>query len=218
MTVTIRQLAEWVQKHPQATFRQIVAVKRLAEMDDMGDVATTSDPPDSNTEPDDGVKEAFKTAVMHIVEQALSGQMDAKEALKKIKKLIDSHGDVSGDGDSTETDTDTDDDTEDDSEEDAKESVQKRARAITEALEACDKTQFRPSSQELNLVADVAADRRLALIARLKRVQEGTGQESPRSMSRVPGGSSVTQVTERTATIAALTDDPKKFREWVMQD
>jgi hypothetical protein len=216
VTVTIRQLAEWVQKHPQATFRQIVAVKRLAEMDDMGDVATTSDPPDSNTEPDDGVKEAFKTAVMHIVEQALSGQMDAKEALKKIKKLIDSHCDVNGKGCDDDSDS-TADDTDDDAES-AKESVTRRARVITEALAACDKAQFRPSSQELNLVADVAADRRLALIARLKRVQEGTGQESPRSMSRVPGGSSVTQVTERTATIAALTDDPKKFREWVMQD
>lgn len=92
---TIRQFAEQLSRHPKATTDQILRAKRLSETDGMGDVATDAAAPEE-ADPAEGVKTAFKSAIMHLVDGCLSDGGDPKECLAKVKKLIAGHGEVNG--------------------------------------------------------------------------------------------------------------------------
>lgn len=119
MPVTIREVAEWITRHPRSTTRQIIAAKRLAEMDggDVGDKPVSDSMPPDDAGPEDAITGSFKAAIMSVIEKALSGDMDPAAALKKIKTLIAAHCDATADdgGDDSDDamagDVDSDDDT-----------------------------------------------------------------------------------------------------------
>jgi hypothetical protein len=108
MPVTIRELAMWVTRHPCSTTRQILAAKRLAEMDAgaVGDEPVSDTMPPDEAGPDDAITGGFKAALMSVIEKALGGAMDPAAALKKIKTLLAAHCDATADdsgGDSDNT-------------------------------------------------------------------------------------------------------------------
>ncbi len=103
MPVTIRELAAWVTRHPGSTTRQILTLKRLAEMDDgaVGDEPAADAMPPADAEPEDAITNGFKAALMSVIEKALAGDMDHAAALKKIKTLLAAHCDATDDGDNS---------------------------------------------------------------------------------------------------------------------
>jgi hypothetical protein len=180
------KLREWVAgfaRHPKATTAQILAVKRLAEMDGMGDLPV-SDPPamtDESPDADDAVMAAFKAAIGSVVDQAMSGEMDPKEALGKIKTLLKSHGELNSDGT-----PDTDDDPETGAGEEAAESRRSAAGLIREAVNVCRKVGFKGfDADDLDMILSVPTDRREAVARRLMgTARPDAGGERPESGGR----------------------------------
>jgi hypothetical protein len=129
MPVTIRELAEWVTRHPRSTTRQILAAKRLAEMDDgaVGDEPAADTAPPEDAQPEDAITGGFKAALMSVIEKALSGDMDPAAALKKIKTLLSAHCDAtSDDGNEDENDNSGDNQTDSGSDAEKPGSVESR--------------------------------------------------------------------------------------------
>lgn len=96
MPVRIRELAAWVARHPLSTTRQIIAMKRLTEMDAgaIGEEPVMDAMPADDAEPMDAITGGFKAAIGCVIEKALAGEMDAAAALKKIKTLLAAHSDA----------------------------------------------------------------------------------------------------------------------------
>ena len=186
VSLTVRQLAESLVKHPKTTAKQTVPLKLLAEMDGMDSAPVAMDaPPADDADPAAGVSEAFKSAIMHIIGECMDGNSDPKECLQKIKKLLASHGEVNGKSEPPA------DDAEPAGNDDGppKESKARKdwADAIFEAWDACDKAKYAPDRADLETIAAVPADRWPTLIERFKRTVEGAGAEQPKAGSRAPG-------------------------------
>ena len=117
MPVTIRALAEWLTRHPRSTTRQILAAKRLAEMDAgaVGDEPAADALPPEDAEPDDAITGGFKAALVSVIEKALAGDLDATVALKKIKTLLAAHCDATMDDGDSDSDDDANSDANDSS-------------------------------------------------------------------------------------------------------
>lgn len=117
MTLTVKTLCEGLIKSPFTKANQVLALKRLAEMDGMGDAPVPAmDTPPAEVEEtghEEAIDTAFEQAGHAIWSAFVSGKLDLAEALKKIKELAKGHGNVSGgadtsaDTDTTSTDTDT---------------------------------------------------------------------------------------------------------------
>jgi hypothetical protein len=157
---------------------QILRLKRLAE--DFCDMEM--DAPADDVSADDGISAAFKQAIMSVIDGAMDGG-DAKEALKKIKKLLDSHADVNGDG--KVDDADAEDAA---TEESKKKKPEADGKRILEALDVAERIKFKADRADLEIIAatDPAGRERVA-----KRLMEsakgdsGTGM-GPRSNGRQP--------------------------------
>lgn len=174
--MTLREYAEQFAKVPGATAAQIVAVKRLAEMDDMGDVPLGT--PAADVSPEDGIKDAFKQAIAHLVDQCMSGDGDPKECLKKIKKLIDSHGEVNGKSEPAEEPAD-----------DEGDDMPKESRPQPwDVLRECQEANYTPSAAELKALALLpdAADRQAFVAEQVKKAANAKA-EKPVSAARRPG-------------------------------
>lgn len=197
---TIKQLAGWIARHSESKADQIIAVKRLSELDDgaMGDVPAMDAEPVADMDPADGIKDAFSAACMHLIGQALDGEMDPKEALSKLKRLIASHGEVNGDGgdDSEgEDDGDYEDDGGDDAEMDAEEGKAPSITALREAKAACVEAGWpNPTLDDLEILAAAPKAARPALAARLARTTEGAGAEKAKAATRAPGSGTAGRV------------------------
>lgn len=187
---TIRKLLETLA--PRLDVSGLLRLRRLTEMDGMGDLPV--EPPPADAAPKDGVTAAFKAAIMSVVDGALGGSEDPKAALQKIKKLIASHGDVNGDGKVDDADVE------------AAEEAKKKAppaadgTQLVEALGVCDRIGFRPDRTDLETVAAASADRREAVARRLKESAEKTagGTGGPRTTPRCGGAGPQTTTTTAT--------------------
>jgi hypothetical protein len=183
---TIKKFLESVAT--KATVSQILKVKKLAEMEGvdgapMGDLPMDQ-PPDDMT-PEDGISAAFKAAIMSVVDAAMAGETDAKEALGKIKKLLNSHDDINGDGkiDAADVADVADDDDEPDEDEETYESRGKRkGTAILEAMEVAEKHGLTLDRGTIELIAGTSAKLRETLAQKLKG-SSSTG-EKPRTTQR----------------------------------
>lgn len=105
--ITVKQLVERVTRNPASTIRQIIAIKKLVEMDDgaYGDAAVDGADDSSDSQPDDAVTSGFRAALMSVIEKALSGDLEPTAALKKIKTLLSAHSDATAnDGDASADD------------------------------------------------------------------------------------------------------------------
>lgn len=199
MGLTVRKLCEALVKHAKITSAQVRPLKRLGEMDGMDAAPTALDvPPDDTADPADGVSAAFKAAIGAVVDSAMSGDMDPKDALAKIKKLLQSHGEVNADGTPDTGAGEEDDDM-------PKES---RRPSLAGVLKECTDKGFTPDTTQLVAIADIpTAAGRASLIEQLKKASEGQGRETPRSSPRA--GTQTTRTAP--ATEAKLPDDPKAF-------
>lgn len=112
---TLKTFVESLVRHPGVPAATALRLKRLSEMDGMGDVPMDAPvPPDGAPEPDtdEAVMAAFRSAIGAVVDRAMSGDLDPKAALGKIKELLRSHaglnadGTPDGDGDPATTDAD----------------------------------------------------------------------------------------------------------------
>jgi hypothetical protein len=177
--LTVRKLAEALVKHPKVTAKQVRPLKWLGEMEGMDAAATTMDAaPADDADPADGIKGAFLTACMHLCEQGLDGEMDAKEALGKLKELFASHAKVKG-----EKPGEDDEEDEDEEYETPKESRRrpKMADLVAEAKAAGLKDL---SAADLVVLEGITTEAgRKAYYARLSE----TGAETPRSGGKRPG-------------------------------
>lgn len=162
MSVTLKQLAESVCRHPKATLEQITRVKRLAEMDGLGDVMADA-PADDAEDVDDPIKGGFKAAIMHVIEQAMAGDMDPKDALAKVKSILMTHRDVCdmGGGDPPPADDAGGDDAGDDDKAAESRKAAALATATREAIAVCKKVGFKGfDADDLDELAGLPAERR----------------------------------------------------------
>lgn len=202
VALTVKQLAEALVRHPKTTFKQLVALKRLGEMDGMDTAPAMMDaPPDMDAaEPDvdDAMMSAFKSAIGAVVDQAMSGTLDPKAALSKIKSLLASHASVNDDGtpdsDSDPATTDGDDapgDTTDES----------KKPTLSTLIAECKAAGYAATTDDLSVLTEIASPKaRAAYVERLKVVTEGRGAEQPKSGGRVKQ----TKPAKAPATLAEL--------------
>lgn len=176
--LTFKQLVESLVKHSATTTKQVLAVKRLREMDGMDgvmDAPTGLDSaPADDADPGDGVTEAFKTAAISILTQIIHGEMDMDEGFSKLRKIVKSHDQIKGDSSAIDTgdsdSTDSADDGAEDTEDDVKES---RNRVdpflLLEEIQAECGDNFKPGKSLLQALSMLpnAADRR-ALLAEMR--------------------------------------------------
>ena len=113
---------------------------------------------------------------MHVIQQALDGDIDPKEALSKIKSLLGSHSDVNGSGDTTAADDSAD--TGDDS---AKES-ETFAGVLKPLLEECRKAGVTPTPAQLLVLAEMPTESgRAAYLQEAKAAAANARAEKPKS-------------------------------------
>ena len=169
--ITIKVLAENMLRNPKASTEQILKIKRLAEQDG----AVSMDDP-GDVDPKEAISAGFKSAILACVEQAMTGG-DPKDALAKIKKLLNAHNDAT-----TEPEAKPDaggDDADKTTPESRKKSVDPHA-----VLEECRKQGVTPTGAELKALCLMeATDRAAWMIDQRAKVQP----ESPKSGARQPG-------------------------------
>ncbi len=207
---TFKKLVEWVAKHPKASTKQALKVKGLVEElgDGMGDTAAMPEEPAAETDPDEAITGGFRSGIMALVEKCLSGDGDPKECLKKIKRMLDAHGDVtdSGGGDSGgSSDSDSSDSGSDDMPKESKKPptigelvAEAKAAGLTE-----------PTHSDLELLAEIptAAGRKKLCESILAR----TPGEKPTSAGRNPGGGLGKSTASTKTTAESIPTDGKAY-------
>lgn len=184
---SLKNLVEWVAKHPQTSTKQTLKVKALAE--EMGDMADATpampEEPAAEADPNEAISAGFKSAIMAVVEQAMSGSMDPAAAIKKIKTLLNSHGDATDSGDSGGSSDSGSSDSGGESDS-SKESKVKTLTIGELVAEARANGMANPTANDLEILAaipDATARKRFceSILAR-------TPAEKPTSAGRNPGG------------------------------
>lgn len=180
--ITIKTLSENLLRNPKASSEQIMKLKRLAE--DAG--AVSMEDPGDGADPKEAISAGFKSAILAVVEGAMNGG-DPKDALAKIKKLLNSHNDVTaepepkpeGGGDAAAA---------------AEESRKKKAAADPIAvMEECRKQGIAVTGSELKVLSQMEAVDRAAWMADQRaKVQP----EQPKSGGRQPGAGGGSRKTE----------------------
>lgn len=191
--MTIKKLLESLA--PKLDVSGLLRLKRLSEMDGMGDLPV--DDAAAAGDSADGVSAAFKAAIMSVVDSAMSGATEPKEALSKIKKLLLSHGDVNGDGKVDDADVDAAGDA---TEEARKKGKPADGSQLLEALTVAEKVGLKADKADLLVIAATPADSRESVAKRLKESAAKTAATGPFTTPRGPGKTpaGTTQVSEGT--------------------
>ncbi|MDY3558416.1 hypothetical protein R5W23_005509 [Gemmata sp. JC673] len=217
---TRARLVEWLAAHPASTRRQLTAARRLAEIDGPDGTDGTDMPAaDAPPPPDAGAAAPLDAAFLAAATDELKACMAAKgdpkalgKCLTKLKKMLRAHADITADDADTDADTDTDEPLDDDTDTDdgapKPESARRRAGAVLEALDVCERLGYRPGREDLELIAAAPRDRRAALAARLQRAA-APAPERPTSAGRGRLGA-LTRASE-----SKPPADPKAFAEWI---
>jgi hypothetical protein len=175
----LKEYVDRLARVPTATTATILRGKRLAEADGMGELDMPAEAPAEDA--DAGITAAFEQAIMSIVRAALADGQDKKAVLKKIGKLLDSHGDATGEG-GEEAPAD---DAGEGGTEEGKKKKRGGADPIREAIEVCRKVGFKGfDADDLETVAGVPAARREAVAKRLMGAGAVAPGERPESGSR----------------------------------
>jgi hypothetical protein len=181
-TITLTQLAERIARHPSSTTAQIARAKRLAETDGLAD--TPMPEPAADADPGEAVTAGFKAAIAAVIGQVLAGDLDAKAALKTVKRLLAAHADAIA----------ADDESEGGEDDETPAGAEGRARdpkqMLREAIAACKRAGWKGyDADDLEIVCEgrTAA----GMDARVRRLMgaarfDGAGEERPTSRGR-PG-------------------------------
>lgn len=192
MPLTVKALCESLVKHPKIKSSVVLPLKKLAEMDGMDGAYSTMDaPPEDEAEPGDGVKDAFSSAIAHLADQALDGEMDLKEALTKIKELIASHHKVSGKGGKEEPEE------EEAGEEEAAESKRPSLAAV---IKECTAAGYTPLNSDLLALAEIKSKDSRAAFIDAKKLESARPGSHPTQVSRRPGAGSAGATSTTTTT------------------
>jgi hypothetical protein len=183
---------------PKLPLKALLKLKRLGEMDGMGDVQVDAPDDGGAADPDDAVDAAFGSAMHAQLDAFLDGTLDAAAMLKKLKALMKAHGDV--------TDDPADDAPVGGDDGPAEEGKKRKAgAAIYEAIDACRAAGFVGyTTEDLEIVAATPAANRSGVARRLMASTGSGGGEKPKSQSR-------SSVTESVAPAAAETDLAKHW-------
>src|SRR5262245_11972679 len=161
----------WERHLPAAGRRRIRAI--LEQGDDyLGGQMSADAPPmpgddASAADAGDAIGTALQQAIVALVEKAMSGEMDKAEAIKKIRKLFNTHTAVSDQGATAAGDDEEP--AEDNEEESAGKSEQSQYRRLNAALVLCEQHDFRASKKQLDILAAVPTDElRLELLETFK--------------------------------------------------
>lgn len=171
--ITLRSLLEGIFKSTKSSKGRKAWAKRILEADDYQDpmseeasveVADGATDPD----PDDAMTSAFESSLMAVVRSALKGDSDPKEALKKIKELLTTHGKLTGSDDPE--DPPPLEESDDDKTKSKMESENKRLKAELHARELCESEGLaKPSKAVLKALVLLESDaERKDLIAATK--------------------------------------------------
>lgn len=180
---TIKQIAAWVARHSESTSGQVLKAKRLAEEEGMGDVPALDAEPAADADPDGAITAGFKAAIDAVVDKVLSGELDRKEARKKIDKLFTSHGDATEGGSAPAADDDGEGD-----DEPAEESKKKRKAADPiGVLSECKALGYEPGVAELKTLTLMTAADRVAHVREQMAKAADAKAEKPKSPGRNPG-------------------------------
>lgn len=186
VALTVKAFCEALVKHPKTKASQVKAIKRVAEMDGMGDMpsAVEAPPADDATESDHeaAVDSAFESAGCAIWKAFTKGELDLKEVITKIKELAKGHTNVKG-GKAAPADDEDD----DEEEEVPKESKNKRAQPTDPyaVLAECKAAGYDPAPTELKYLATLTADERKTHLT--EATAKGKGGANPSGASRRPG-------------------------------
>lgn len=171
--------------------RKWAASKIVREMDEMSgapmDLPAPPAPDASEPDADEATTAAFKAAISAVVDKAMSGGMDPKEALAKIKTLLRSHGDINGDGAVDAADVDAADDTAEDmppAEEIGKaesKGVEKGKALVYEAIESVKAAGLPVTRETLAVAESLPADKFQGI---LKTLRESRPAEKPTTTGR----------------------------------
>lgn len=212
---TNKMLAEWVAKNPKSTVKQMTWIKRLNEMDDSYAGASMAAPADG-VEPDEAIKAGVKAAINGLVDKAMAGSDEEKtDCLKKIKNLVTNHGTADKSDEPEKKD-------EPSSEGKVKPvvipEVPVTKTALQEAVAACDKAKFRPDGVDLDMIAFASAERRPALIERLKLASESTGAEKVIAAGRNAAQLAEAKLAEaKDATKGEPPQDGVAYAKWLQE-
>lgn len=188
--------------------------KWVREMDEMmgGEMDLPPPPPADMPEPDadEATTNAFKAAISAVVDKAMSGGMDPKEALSKIKTLLRSHGDINGDGTVDGADIDAADDAEpvdaapaEELEKAESRGIEKGKALVYESLKTAVAVGLPADPDTLRLIDGIPADRITALLSK-KLTEAKPVAEKPRTTPRT------TTVTESKTAGGGMTDEDVK--------
>lgn len=203
---------------PRLTLGQTVAVKRLAEMDDLGAAPMPPEAPaagDTDTDPDTAISAGFEAALMAVIKKAMAGGMDPKAALAKIKTLLASHGDATDSGDDAPVDDAPAADAGDAPPPDPKKDESVKRLDSWTVLAECDAAGYRPTPTQLkalSLLPD-AADRK-AFVAE-SMAQASGGAEKVRSASRHQADRLAESAGKGKANEPPA--DPKELAKWITE-
>lgn len=174
VSLFVKQLTEALVKHPKVTAKVGLRLKRLGEMDGMDAAPTAMDaPPADDADPDDAVMAAFKAAIADVVDKAMSGDLDPKAALGKIKSLLTSHAGLNDDGKTPDTDADPT-------------TPESKRPSLRDVIAECEAAKLPDPpvklAERLTTIAD--KDTRAFVIEQAKRTTEGGGRETPIAAGR----------------------------------
>lgn len=169
--------------------RKWASSKIVREMDEMmGDAPMDMPPPPpadmAEPDADEATTAAFKAAISAVVDKAMGGGMDPKEALTKIKTLLRSHGDINGDGKVDAADVDAADDTDEMPVElEAAESkgIEKGKALVYESIKVAASVGLPTDADTLKLLEGIPADRITAVAKKLTEAKSG---EKPKTSGR----------------------------------
>lgn len=211
-TVLIRELAPKLAG--RATAEQLIKVKKLAEMDGMGDAPMgdlAMPEPADTADADDAITSAFKTAMHSLIDGYIGGDLDLPGLLGKLKSLAKAHGDVTDDSAATDdepTETPTDEGRKGGSD-----------KAIYEALEVAERVGLPLTRADLETLAAVPADRREHTAKRFKEAAEAKAKHEAGDRPRSTGRTPVKATESRPAAddLPTVPTDPTELAKWLRE-
>ncbi len=209
MPTTLKTFLEAVGGRRAPAAKKWAKSKVVREMDEMGAPMDLPPPPPADMpEPDadEATTNAFKAAISAVVDKAMSGGMDPKEALSKIKTLLRSHGDINGDGTVDGADIDAADDTDAPAEELEKaesKGVQKGKQLVYEAIKTAQAVGLPADPETLDLIGSFPADRITAVAKKLAEAKSAEAKPAAEKPKTTPRQTTVTESKAKTDTPAA---------------
>lgn len=178
---TFREFLEaWAPKIPDDRRPRLTALLEAGGSYMQGAMGDSAPPmPDDDTDDSqatDAVSSALQMAVVALVEQAFSGDLDKGEAIKRIRKLFNTHTAVADPGASEVPEADQS----SDKKKDAGEQYQR----LEAALSFCEQQEYRPSKRQLEMLAAMSSDEHRA---ELLEAFKATAQKGPWRPQRPAG-------------------------------